>query len=391
MRTTKLKTTPYSPTAQTPLLERMGVRYFKLLSRGRVVQNRDGAVHLLSDEERVDLRRVHRNVVIRAAIAGAVSTLVSSTAESLVTPKDGQAGSAVLFWGVVGGATAVASLFEILFLYWDGLRSVHALSVAAGLDLFAGGESQAVAHAMARAALELPNPQGTLLGVDPHREASKTRLVIVSIVYKLKVSVTNFLVKMLVGQVLGRAMVRTWLVLPFVPVPLTALWDAIVCHIIMREARIRAMGSAAAVEMVETLFRMTPATSEEQELTTVRAVAATIVRTEDLHPNIVAVMEVVRREAGELEAYGDDDAPLDDTASFLRALAALPPGERPLVMRVLAVAAIVDGRMTGAEQRLWQQAQTAAGIVPDLVPLRALMKAFVHGDRVPEAVLRNLA
>ena len=136
---------------------------------------------------------------------------------------------------------------------------------------------------------------------------------------------------------------------------------------------------------------MTPAVSEPQELAVVRAVASTIVRTEDLHPNLVAVMDAVRRHTGALEALAPDAAPLDDTRHFLAELSALPPGERPLVLRVLGVAAIIDGRMTGAERRLWEEAQVAAGGVADATPLRALMRAFVHGDRVPDEVLLGLA
>ena len=44
------------------------------------------------------------------------------------------------YWAVVGGVTVLATLFEIAFLYWDSLRSVHNLARAAGVKLFGGGE-----------------------------------------------------------------------------------------------------------------------------------------------------------------------------------------------------------------------------------------------------------
>src|SRR5262249_35162317 len=124
------------------------------------------------------------------------------------------------FYAIVGAATIVASIIEIGFLYWDGLRSVHRLSEVAGLDLFPNeDEEDAVAAAMARAALELPNPVASLFGVNPRRESSRLRLVVASIAYKAKVSITNFVMKAIVRRALGRAMVRSWL--PFVAVPLT--------------------------------------------------------------------------------------------------------------------------------------------------------------------------
>jgi hypothetical protein len=160
----------------------------------------------------------------------------------------------VRFYAVLGAATVIASVIEIAFLYWDGLRSVHQLAHAAGLDLFPETENDdaAVAAAMARAALELPNPIQNLFGVNPRREASRLRLIVASLVYKAKISVTNFLVKMLVRRTVGRAFVRSWL--PFVAVPLTAAWNGVVCRLIIREARIRAMGPSAAKEMLDVIL-----------------------------------------------------------------------------------------------------------------------------------------
>ena len=85
------------------------------------------------------------------------------------------AADGVRFWSVVIVVTIVASIFEIGFLYWDALRSVHAMASAAGLKLAESdltGERRDVALALARAALELPNPPHRTFGVDPRRESS---------------------------------------------------------------------------------------------------------------------------------------------------------------------------------------------------------------------------
>lgn len=378
---------PAAEAAETPpLLERLGVRYFRSLSRRVTRRDEDGAVHRLTAGEREALKAIQRGAVLRASAAGALSTIVSAVAEVLVTPPEGAEENAIVFWGVVGLSTAIASVIEILYLYWDGLRAVHGLATAAGLDLFPRGDAeQALAAAMARAALELPNPPRPAIGIDPHREVSKFRLVLASLVYKLKVSVTNFVVKALVRRVLGRAVVRTWL--PFVAVPVTAAWNGFVCWLILREARVRAMGSSAAEELVGDIFELETTVSEAQRESALRAVAATIVRTADLHPNHLAVLAAVRARRG----AGPEPQALDDTARFLEQLRALAPEERPLVLRVLAVAAIIDGRTTGAERRLWDEARQAVGLAPDETALRALLKAFVQGESVPAERLRALA
>lgn len=381
------------PEARPPLLERMGIWYFRALSRAARHRAATDPVHELNAEERASLRGIQRAAIVRAAAAGAVSSIVSAAAEIWVTPAHPEAAAANpwMFWGVVGGATALASVVEILYLYWDGLRAVHGLATAAGLDLFPQGDAgHAVAASMARAALELPNSPAPVHGIDPRREASKARLVLASLVYKLKVSVTNFVVKALVRRMLGRTMLRTWL-LPFVAVPVTAAWNGLVCWFILREARIRAMGASAAREMVQAVFRAAGPTTPAQRDVVLRGVAATIVRTVDAHPNLLAVLDAVRDAVGASAAL---DAPppagLDDTAGFLTRLRALPPPEQGLVLRVLGVAAIIDGRMTGAERLLWREAREAAGLSPDERPLKVLLRAFVDGNRVPENLLSDL-
>ena len=377
------------PQARPPLLERMGIWYFRALSRAARQRAATDPVHELNTEERASLRRIQRAAIARAAAAGSVSSIVSAAAEIWVTPPHPDtAADPWVFWGVVGGATALASVVEILYLYWDGLRAVHGLATAAGLDLFPHGDAgHAVAASMARAALELPNPPDPVHGIDPRREASRARLVLASLFYKLKVSVTNFVVKALVRRMLGRTMLRTWL-LPFVAVPVTAAWNGLVCWFILREARIRAMGASAAREMVGSVFRAAGTPTPAQRDVVLRGVAATIVRTVDAHPNLLAVLDAVRDAVGSTAAPGAPPPEgLDDTAGFLSRLRALPAPEQGLVLRVLGVAAIIDGRMTGAERRLWREAREAAGLPPDERPLKVLLRAFVHGDRVPEDLL----
>src|SRR6185295_1356689 len=95
-----------------PVLVRWGVRYFRALSQKMGPVDVGDGVHFLNPDERAALRRIERGAIMRAAVAGAVSTIVSSTAEVIVGPD----APFLRFWGVVIGATVVASTFEILYL-----------------------------------------------------------------------------------------------------------------------------------------------------------------------------------------------------------------------------------------------------------------------------------
>lgn len=399
--------------SQPPLLVRMGVGYFRRLSRQHGKIDAGDGVHYLNPEERAALKSTVRDAVTRAAVAGGLSTIVAATAEVLAQPILGHdpahvpLSATIRFWAITGSVTVVASICEILYLYLDGLRAVHKLSREAGLDLFPQEtDDAALASAMARAALELPNPTGQLFGVNPFREASRLRLVVASLVYKAKVSVSNFAIKALVRRALGRAVVRAWL--PFVAVPITAAWNAWVCWVIMREARVRAMGPSAAREIIDRIFDGPPPVSGEAPrpntlgaravAATMRAVASSIVRTEDMHPNLVAMLEEVversgvvsRREPKAHIAELDEAGAVDDPKVFLAELRSLDDAERRTVLKVLSVAAVIDGRITRAEANLLREARLACGRSTSLDDVERLRRAFLAGDAIDWDLIETL-
>jgi hypothetical protein len=371
--------------AKKPLLERVGVRYFRARSSTRPSVMAGDAIHVLNPQERAAMRRVQAGAIFRSALAGALSGGASAAAEVIAEPLL-PPGAAVFstdgleYWAFLGGVTLLAAALEILFLYWDTLRSVHELARQAGLELFGKDRKtsdEALVDGLARAALELPNPIDLSARVNPHREVRKWRLVLASLAYKAKVGVTNFLVKMLVRRMLGRAAVRSVLgaLVPFVAVPVTATWNALVTWRVLREARIRAMGPSALAELVETAFSDVANLSPQGRLSAVRAVAAAIVRTQDLHPNLVRMLSLVSKRAGDT---GNDE--LDDVGQFLVTLKALAPEELRLSLQLLALALAIDGKVTPREAKLWKDARAAAGEPVDLEPVESLRRAFARGD-----------
>ena len=405
--------TERSGAKKSPLLERLGVQFLSQASASAVRAASAGvgaggapetdAIHVLNPKERAALRAIERGAIARAALAGVINALLTGLAELLAHPllgdPDAQATTQQLltFWTVFGSASLVFAVAEIIFLYWDALRSVRALALAAGLELAAADDSEGkraerreVALALARAALELPSPAEPAFGVDPRREASRLRLALASIIYKLKISVTNFLFKALIRRALGRLATRT--LLAFLAVPVNALWNGLVCAWVLREARLRVMGPSATVEMARAIFegepgQPPPALSEEAKHSAVRAVGAAIVRSYALHPNLAALLVAVRAHVGEL----DDDVVLDDSRLFLTRLAGLARDEQDVVLRVLTAAAIVDGRLTVEEKRLLREALAACGRSPDLGAAHRLCKAFVSGDPIAASDVRGTA
>jgi hypothetical protein len=344
----------------------------------------------LNPTERAGLQRVARGAVLRAAAAGVLNAIATGLVDVYASHRFGphtkmpEWHDHAPYWAVFGTGAVVFAIIEVAYLGWDGLRSVTQLSAVAGLEL-SREDNEEVALALARAALELPNPPEPVMGVNPHREAAKWQLVVASAVYKLKISVTNFVFKQVVAGVLPRIASRY--LLAFTAMPINALWNGLVCWSVLREARIRVMGPSAAAEMLEAVLQNEPEPSPELAAALHRAVASCVVRTRELHPNHVAMLRALRQRIGE-PAKGLE---LDSSDVFLKTLPELPLAERRVVLRVLAVAAILDGRLVRPERRLLAEAYAAAELEPGVSHIEQLRRAFVAGDVIPHEELRAIA
>jgi hypothetical protein len=334
----------------------------------------DGAVHLLDDSERAALQRLERSTIARAGLIGALSAGVAAACEVALLPYEDDA---FIFWGVLGVVSGLCAVLEIVFLSIDALDAAHAQAAIAGAigdDDGAGGQDDAreeTFRVLARAALEIPNPRENPFALDPLKETSRWLLVGAALVYKLKVSATNIVLKQLVRRAMGRAALRATIV-PFVAVPVTAAWNMIVCARVLRELRLRVLGPAAAVDVVARVLPTTLQPSAAQQEALVRAVGACVVRSADVPPNLVALMAVLMERLG-LAAL---PAEVDASAPFLAALRALPESERDVVVDVLRAAAVIDGRLGRAERALLRDAGAD-------VDIDAALRAFVEGLPLP--------
>lgn len=354
------------------------------------VSSGEDPIHVLNATERAGLQRVARGAVLRAVLAGVLNGVATGLVDLYASRRFGvhtampEWHERAPYWAVFGTGAVVFAIIEVAYLGWDGLRSVSKLSAVAGLTLDQD-DSEEVALALARAALELPNPPEPVMGVDPHREASRWQLVFASAVYKLKISVTNFVFKQVVAGVLPRIASRY--LLAFTAIPINGLWNGLVCWAVLREARIRVMGPSAAAEMLDAVLVGAPPPAPDVAAALHRAVASCVVRTRELHPNHVAMLRALRNRIGE-PAEGLE---LDDSDVFLKTLPSLPDAARRTVLRVLAIAAILDGRLVRPERRLLAEAFAAAQLPSGLKDVQKLRRAFVVGDVIPPEQLRAVA
>ncbi|OQX96326.1 MAG: hypothetical protein B6I20_14570 [Bacteroidetes bacterium 4572_117] len=338
-----------------PLLERYGLWYMKRLRKKQPLKRIDLKAYILDDEERTRINKIEKKAITNVAIAGILSSLVSGMAGYFADPLVNDSASFLsednlLYWSIVIGVTIIASLIEILYIYYDIMAKTHALTKAAHLNLFDNeNDMDDIAASIVRAALELPNKIDSDIKINPTKESSKVVIIMATILYKLKISVSNFLLKALVKRMMGRAVSRAWL--NFLAIPVCAFWNAIVCWFVIREVKIRVLGPSAANEILNKLDKTNIKLSENGKIALLRAVGSCIVRTADLHPNLEYLYRSI-----DVKVNEPSSAILDDSAIFLTELSKLNKEEQGLVLYILVYAAIIDGKITYREKKLLEEA-----------------------------------
>jgi len=366
---------------QSPLMEKYGLWYLKRLRKKQPLDRTDIKVHILDSSERTEINRIEKQAIINVTIAGIISSIISGIAAFYADPlldaaTDFFSKENIMYWGIVMGVTIAATMIEIFYIYFDMMAKTHALTKAAHLELFTSEDTKRdIASSIVRAALELPNKKKSDIDIDPRKESSKLVIFLATIVYKLKISATNFILKALVQRMMGRAISRAWL--NFISVPIVALWNGIVCWLVIREVKIRVLGPSAANEIISRLKSSNTQLSEKAQLALLRAVGSCIVRTADMHPNLEYLYRILD-ETFESPA----GVVLDDSKLFLEELGKLVVTEQNVVISMLVYAAILDGKITIRERKLLEKAFKTINKPFDYQQIKEFLNTFRSGQLI---------
>lgn len=208
---------------------------------------------------------------------------------ALVQPADG-----MLWWGLNISVLGLVVSFEILGLYYWGLKNCCKVANALDLRLKPLNKDRAfVGASLVRAALELGNTNEIVYGVDPLREQASAGSVvqaILAVMYVAKIAVSGFLIKIAVKRMAARGVLSggtATYAMPWAAVPATCLWNGLIGHVTIKQAMLRGTGIASGIELFNSIVlrEQTEHTlSELGKLQVVRAVGCNIAKQRNMYP-----------------------------------------------------------------------------------------------------------
>jgi hypothetical protein len=252
-------------------------------------------------------------------------------------------------YGVLALATIGITIVEIFLLFIISLWAVQQLSA-----LVPNKQAKAylqtgpfkLIHVLSRTALELNEPVIDLFGIDPFKQISKRNLLVLSLLYKLKILLSNVVLKygllLLVGEKIGGISILYEAVL------VEIFWNARIIYKVIIDARLKIFGFYIANTITEketTLLILQSASPLAQEAC-IRAIANSVVMTRNYHANMIVLL---------FEFYENLDVSqtkkIDNWDEFLTILNSLPTHEKNMVLDVLCIAIAFDGHLSNIEAK----------------------------------------
>lgn len=309
-------------------------------------------------EDRVDIVKkmlsIERGFMFRGALAGVLCGCFCALGVELAEPFWVDSPSTftelIPYYSLSLGIGAIATLFEIAFLFWDGARSsINIGSLTGVLSEEENEHLEKMELSLLRAGLENPPPSDVWNGIDPLLGANRFRIIASAIIYKLKIAATSALIKGLFRKIVvrlsGRAISRS--VVELVAIPVFALWNLFICRKVMREARLRALGPYLVEEIYSVVFpNGFNSLSEALQQSCIIAIKDQIIATNRRHPNVA-------RLGNKIFLNTDLDLTTIMAAEDVSSIASsLTASQQKWVFEFLLFICVLDGRICPKERRM---------------------------------------
>jgi hypothetical protein len=270
------------------------------------------------------------------------------------------------------------TIIEFYLLFVLSLRCVHHLGVKVNIhanekDYLRSG-AFSITNILARAALEINEPEISLFGINPFRQVSKRNLLMLGILYKVKIILSNVVLKygllFFVGKEIGGVSVF------YEALFVEFFWNAVVIHKVILESRLRIFGFILANQVCALMEeqKFVDNLSQSCKMTCLRAIGNTIVFTKNYHPNMVILL----LECKELLQIKEPKN-LDNWGLFIQDLHALKADEQNFVRDLLCISAAFDGKISNLETTVLQEAFDEYDAVY-FMRLKKLQQHIIHGE-----------
>lgn len=321
-------------------LEKFGVYYLKLFRR-------IDSEHSVFDIPDAELARRIRRISVRGML---LSSLVGLACVFPIVWVDVyfENSAPLTHYGWLALVTILSIAIEFYLLFIIALKAVYEVSDLINMHAteseLTGNSIFSVQNILSRTALELPDPELKILGIDPFKRISKKNLLVLGLIYKAKIFLTNLVLKYILRFTVGRFVFGISIL--YVALPVECFWNSVVLRRVVHEARLRLFGFALANRIAKDMIHdhILLHLSPLAQTGCLRAIGNAVVMSKNYHPNMMVLL--IRFQQLLLI---DEENKYDDWGLFIDTLKRVSDKERNFLLDLFTVSAAFDGKLSRLE------------------------------------------
>ena len=329
------------PKAKPSRLERFGLFYLNLFKR---LDTNHSVFDLTDAQITKRTKRITWKGIILSSIVGIVCVFPTVWVDLYFENKPWY-----VHYGWVTVVTILSIVIEFYLLFIIALKAVYQVSkiinIHATEDELVENELFSVKNILARAALELPDPELKILGIDPFKRVNKKNLLVLGLLYKAKILLTNLVSKYALLLISDKTIFGVSIL--YEALFVEAFWNGVVIVRVIKEARLRLFGFALANKIaLETLNE-----NDLQQLSPLakvgclRAIGNAVVMTKNYHLNMIILLFRFQQ-----MLHITKENKYDDWNLFLETLNTVSEKERNFLLDLFTVSAAFDGKLSDLEE-----------------------------------------
>lgn len=351
-------------------LERNALRF--LMRQQRSAPQND-PWHLMNIQERRAIANIRVLLLCGAAVLGALGVVAYYVPVRLHPEWFPNSP----LWGFqISVLSTIYSIFlgilEVILLTILNLWAVHRMAVICGFPDAQSPDYQFDIVALTQAGLEKRDKRLLNLGINPYYGTAQWSVALLNLLNLLKAMLSNLLVKLVVGRLLGRGVMR--MAVDMVGIPIYAFWNAFAANMVIKEAKIRIMSPNLIDFQIEKLRKTLAITPEiQQALYDLLFLAATAKRRFHFAQYAFGAALLVAFQVAEKEAHETSDSPLTVLERF-------PKEHQKAVAEAFAIFLILDGRLRKRELVFAEALEKVGG--PGPAQLKLLKNQYLRGEEL---------
>ena len=359
------------------MIEKLAYNY--LVQLAKLPGQSSESLHLLSDAE---VKAIKKEVIITlflAALFGTIGVLALYLPQyyfpqyfyeyKLFSPFSSHVFSIPLVSIVYG---VILVYIEIYALMAINIRAVFMIAQVCGFPDKNDPDYDKHIESLMRVGLEKDDKADSTYGIDPMQGASKWTLFIFLLINRLKATISNYIVKMILRRVLGRYALRMAIDIA-VGIPVFAFWNAYASFIVIHETKVRIMAPTLIRQLCRNLYERYQNTPEFTAYIydTLQYIAMSKRKYHHNHfllaKNILLTFNIPVKEVHPLE---------DD---YFEKIKNAKPEIKEGVIQLLLLGFIIDGNLSQQEKNTVAKLHED-GIIPyDLHKVKTWIRSFVKG------------